>query len=170
MLAAAYRVVLLKGTLSALPRACCPASRQEVAPHQSFGLEVKSQTYGSVGRRGCGQAQIRGACIDGCAMCCAGRRGGPALGSANGFGCYFYGILCGCGPLDACRPACESRKRALRRGFDACGRALRRFRVMNRCVRRLALWPRLDRAEPLARCGGRTYASYCGVASLWFAL
>jgi hypothetical protein len=32
----------------------------------------------------------------------------------------------------------NSRKRALRRGFDACGRALRRFRVMNRCVRRLA--------------------------------
>jgi len=32
----------------------------------------------------------------------------------------------------------NSRKRALRRGFDACGRALRRFRVMNRCIRRLA--------------------------------
>ena len=32
----------------------------------------------------------------------------------------------------------NSRKRALRRGFDAIGRALQRFRVMNRCVRRLA--------------------------------
>ena len=50
--------------------------------HKSFGLAPQAK-HGRVGRRGCSQAQIRGAFVVGCAMCLSGRRGGPTLGGAT---------------------------------------------------------------------------------------
>ena len=110
-LEAAHCILFLSGTLATLPRAYCPAPRQEVAPYQLVGLAPPSQTHGSVECRGRGQAQIRGAFGDGRALCCAGRRGSPALGSATASVVTSEGLLCRRGPLDACGPACELAKR-----------------------------------------------------------
>ena len=66
----------------------------------------------------------------------------------------------------------SSRKRALRRGFDACGRALKRFRLLNRCARRLthyhrALavdhWRIVTAARTRAIAALKAYASHVGI-------
>ena len=63
----------------------------------------------------------------------------PGARKCTGFSCSFCAApACDAGLWMLAGRHANSRKRALRRGFDACGRALRRFRVMNKCVRRLA--------------------------------